>query len=79
MARNERGFKSTWSDNYSIFLDEKTDRLFAYVEVEDKAIYDKIAETEICQKWWEYMAPIMKSNPNNSPVAVDLKEVFYLA
>lgn len=49
------------------------------MEVEDKAIYDKIAETEICQKWWKYMAPIMKSNPNNSPVAVDLKEVFYLA
>lgn len=34
--------------NYLIFLDEKMDILFVYVEVEDKVIYDKIVEIEIC-------------------------------
>jgi L-rhamnose mutarotase len=30
------------------------------------------------QKWWKYMGDIMDANPDNSPVSVSLKEVFYL-
>ncbi|MFU1792242.1 L-rhamnose mutarotase [Paenibacillus azoreducens] len=75
----EEALKEHGASNYSIFLDRETDTLFAYLEVENKAAYDKIAETDICKKWWAYMAPIMKSNPDNSPVAKDLEQVFYLA
>jgi L-rhamnose mutarotase len=32
----------------------------------------------VMQKWWEYMGDIMESNPDNSPVSIPLKEVFYL-
>lgn len=65
--------------NYSIFLDRATDTLFAYLEVADEVVYQQFSETDICRKWWNYMAPIMKSNPDNSPISVPLKEVFYLA
>lgn len=75
----KEALKAHGATNYSIFLDKENDTLFAYLEVEDKASYDKIAETDICKKWWEYMAPIMKSNPDNSPIGTDLKSVFYLA
>jgi L-rhamnose mutarotase len=30
------------------------------------------------QRWWKYMADIMESNPDNSPIQTPLKEVFYL-
>ena len=30
----------------------------------------------IVQKWWAYMADIMDTNPDNSPVSIPLKEVF---
>lgn len=64
--------------NYSIFLERETGHLFAYIEVEDETQYKKISETEICQKWWHYMASLMKTNADESPVTVDLQEVFHL-
>lgn len=65
--------------NYSIFLEEETGKLFAYVEIESEEKWAQMAETDICRKWWAYMEPIMETNPDNSPVAVELKDVFYLA
>lgn len=64
--------------NYSIFLDPETRRLFAYAEIEDEARWNAIAETEACRKWWAHMKEIMPSNPDNSPVARELREVFHL-
>ncbi|PAD46568.1 L-rhamnose mutarotase [Shouchella clausii] len=65
--------------HYSIFLLEETGQLFAYLLVEDEASFSEVAKTEICQKWWAYMAPLMETNDDLSPVSHDLKEVFYLA
>ena len=64
--------------NYSIFLDRDTSQLFAYAEIEDEAEWNSIAATEICQKWWTYMKDLMASNPDNSPQAKDLREVFHI-
>ena len=64
--------------NYSIFLDKETNRLFGYVEIEDEEKWSRMASTEINQKWWDYMDPVMKTNPDKSPVSVDLKEVFHM-
>lgn len=64
--------------NYSIYLDEDTNILYGYLEVEDAARWDESANTETCQKWWAYMADIMEINPDNSPVCNNLKPVFYL-
>jgi L-rhamnose mutarotase len=63
---------------YSIYLDETTRDLFGYVEVEDETRWQAIAQTEICQRWWRYMREIMPANPDNSPVAASLREVFHL-
>ena len=63
---------------YSIFLDEPTGDLFGYVEVDDEARWNAIAVTEVCRRWWRYMADIMPANPDASPIARDLREVFHI-
>ncbi|MCG3149353.1 MAG: L-rhamnose mutarotase [Verrucomicrobiae bacterium] len=64
--------------NYSIFLHPQTRQLFAYAEIEDEARWNAIAKTPICQKWWKHMGDIMPSNPDSSPVAAGLNEVFHI-
>ncbi len=64
---------------YSIFLDEKTGDLFGYAEIIDLALWNKIPESPICQKWWDYMAPLMQVNPDNSPKVENLQEVFHIS
>jgi L-rhamnose mutarotase len=74
----EATLKSHGAHNYSIFLDRETNSLFAYIEIESQERWDAVAETEVCQRWWAMMKDIMASNPNNSPVAVELTDVFHL-
>ena len=74
----EAVLKSHGVHNYSIFLNEPTNQLFAYAEIEDEARWNSIAQTAECQKWWAHMGDVMPSNPDNSPVANDLREVFHL-
>lgn len=64
--------------NYSIFIDEETNILFGYIELEDPERYDTSAETEICRAWWDFMASVMETNADNSPVSVELPCAFYL-
>ena len=63
--------------NYNIFLDKDTNILFGYIEPEDEDKWNKSADTKICRKWWHYMADIMETNPDESPVSTDLKQVFH--
>jgi L-rhamnose mutarotase len=72
----EAQLKAHGVHNYSIFRHGLT--LFAYVELEDEARWNALAQTEIVQKWWAYMAPLMPRNPDNSPVAEVIPEVFHL-
>ena len=74
----EQVLKANGAHNYSIFLHHETGQLFAYVEVEDEERWDAISKTEVCQRWWAYMEPLMETNDDNSPVSVELKEVFHL-
>ena len=64
--------------NYSIFLDRETLVLYGYIELEDEALWARSAETDICKKWWKFMAPLMDVNPDNSPVCTPLRPVFHL-
>ena len=64
--------------NYSIFLDKDTNTLFGYVEIEDEDKWKQMASTEINQKWWKFMEPVMETNPDSSPVSKNLKEVFHM-
>jgi L-rhamnose mutarotase len=64
--------------NYSIFLDEETNTLFAYQEQDGDKTSQDLGSTEIVKKWWKYMADIMETNPDNSPVTVPLDQVFFM-
>jgi len=64
--------------NYSIFLHPQTRQLFAYVEIEDEARWAAIAQTDACRRWWAHMKDIMPSRPDNSPISLELKEVFHI-
>ena len=63
---------------YSIYLDLESHYLIGILEIADESLWDQAAGTEINQKWWKYMADIMETNPDNSPVTVALEEVFTL-
>lgn len=64
--------------NYSIFLDEETNTLFAYQEQTGERSSQDLGQTEIVQRWWKYMADIMETNPDNSPITIPLEQVFYM-
>lgn len=64
--------------SYTIFLDRETGTLFAYAEIEDLERWKAVAQTEVCRRWWESMAPLMEVNPDKSPKATSLDEVFHI-
>ena len=64
--------------DYSIFLDKETLTLFAYQKLADGFKPEAIPNHPIVKKWWAYMADIMETNADNSPVTKDLSEVFYM-
>lgn len=70
--------KNNGISDYSIFLDEETNDLIGFLTITDKALLDKLPTNAIMQRWWTYMASVMESNSDNSPVSAQLKEVFYL-
>jgi L-rhamnose mutarotase len=74
----EQLLKETGIRDYSIFLDPTTNSLFGVLKAEDPSKLDNLPAQAVMQKWWKHMGDIMESNPDNSPVQVPLKEVFYL-
>lgn len=64
--------------NYSIHLDEETGTLFGYLERRlDHSMAD-LPSDPVMKKWWSYMGDIMDTNSDGSPVAIPIKEMFYL-
>ncbi len=68
----EDQFRLAGVSDYTIWFDEETNYLFGYVVLEDNQIWDNIANTEACNRWWEYMAEIMETNEDFSPVSFEL-------
>ena len=64
---------------YSIFLHLETHQLFAYAEVANEAQWQAIANTDVCRRWWQSMAPLMPTHADQSPISFALDEVFHLA
>lgn len=63
---------------YSIYLDETSLTLFGVMQVDDAALVHDLGQHPVMKKWWAHMRDIMETNPDNSPVSVPLKEVFFL-
>lgn len=64
--------------DYSIFWDKETNILFAVQKNAGEGSSQDMGQLEIVQKWWAYMADIMETNPDNSPVSIPLEELFYM-
>ncbi len=64
--------------DYSIFLDEETNTLFAVQKQSGDQSSQDLGTNPVVRKWWDYMSDIMESNPDKSPVISPLTEVFYL-
>ena len=64
--------------DYSIYLDSKTNTLFAFQYLADDATYCELAQKEIVKKWWHMMKDLMETNPDESPVCDDLIEMFHM-
>ena len=73
-----RLLKEAGVSEYSIFLDEDTNTLFAFQKMAGDGGSQDLGQTEIVRKWWKFMSDIMKTNPDHSPVTVPLEEVFYM-
>ena len=74
----EATLKDHGVSKYSIFLEPESDQLFGYAEVESDERWAAIAGTDVCKRWWVYMKDVMPTNPDNSPVSTELKEVFHI-
>ena len=74
----EAALKAHGVHNYSIFLLPATRQLFAYAEIESEEQWDAIAQTDVCRRWWAHMREVMPSNPDDSPVSEELREVFHM-
>ena len=70
--------KEAGVSEYTIFLDEETNTLFAFQKVSGEGGSEVLGQTEIVKKWWKHLADIMMVNPDNSPVSISVEEVFYL-
>jgi L-rhamnose mutarotase len=74
----EQALKEAGIHNYSIFLDEETNTLFAVQKLDEDHTSEQLPKLPVMKKWWDFMADIMEVNPDNSPVTKPLKEVFYM-
>ena len=65
--------------DYSIFLDEQTLDLFAVLRLRPDNTREVLPTLPIMRRWWDYMADLMETQADASPVSVPLTPVFYLA
>jgi L-rhamnose mutarotase len=64
--------------DYSIHLDEETGALFGVLwRSRDHGMAD-LPNHPVMRRWWAHMADIMQTRPDNEPVAVPLRQVFWM-
>jgi len=64
--------------DYSIFLDDETNILFAVLRRARDHAMDKLPSKEIMQRWWKHMADIMETHPDASPIVKSLHPMFHM-
>jgi L-rhamnose mutarotase len=62
--------------DYSIFLAPELDRVFSYVQVDDLDLWAQ-NDPDVQARWWAYMAEVMPTNPDSSPISAQLVEAFH--
>ncbi len=64
--------------NYRIFLDTDSNTLFAVLDHEGEQRLQALKQLPIMRKWWDAMAPLMQTAPDNEPITTPLACVFHL-
>jgi L-rhamnose mutarotase len=64
--------------DYSIHLDEETNALFAVLWRTDNHTMDDLPKNEVVRRWWDYMADVMETEPDNTPKIWELRTVFHM-
>lgn len=70
--------KDNGVSDYTIFLDEETNTLFGVQQQEGVQSSQDLGTLPVVQRWWAYMADIMETNEDNSPVTKPLVQVFHM-
>ena len=70
--------KDAGVEDYSIHLDPETNHLFGVLWRREDHGMDALPQTEVMQRWWAHMADIMRTQPDNEPVAVPLVPMFHM-
>ena len=70
--------KSAGVSDYSIFLEEESNKLFAVLRRTDDHDMERLPLDPIVKKWWAFMADIMVTNDDNSPVSTPIDLMFHL-
>jgi len=71
--------KASGIEDYSIFLDEANDQLFAVLRRVPGHTMDDLPNHPVMQRWWTHMADLMRTNRDGSPVVEPLPLMFHLA
>ncbi len=70
--------KTSGVSDYSIYLDAEHHVLFAVLRRTEGHGMDALPQHPVMQRWWVYMADIMRANPDGSPVVEPLPCMFHL-
>jgi L-rhamnose mutarotase len=70
--------KEAGVSDYSIYLDEQTDTLFATMKITDRKKMDALSDEKVMREWWKYMSDIVLSDANGVPLLTSLNELFHL-
>jgi L-rhamnose mutarotase len=70
--------KDAGVSDYSIYLDEPHHVLFAVLRRTPGHTMDALPAHPVMQRWWAYMADIMRSNADGSPVVEPLPCMFHM-
>lgn len=70
--------KKAGVSDYSIYFDASSNTLFAVLKRTDNHGMDNLPLDPIVKKWWAFMADIMETHPDNSPITNNLTQVFHL-
>ena len=70
--------KSAGVSDYSIFFEKESNKLFAVLRRTPTHTMEQLPLDPIVKKWWAFMADIMETNPDNSPLSNPIDQVFHL-
>jgi len=70
--------KQAGVSDYSIFLEKSSGKLFAVLKRTDDHTMEQLPLDPVVKKWWAYMADIMETHADNSPLTEDLDIVFHM-